>query len=351
MNAGLLHLSIVAFLPPVPYADISTGNNLKLRPIYNVAHMVNGNSQINEEWVNEANAIEVDLAFTNEGYPDKFYHGFPCDCGRKCSYSNDIVTHFDTIRRKALQDSTLGLLWIDLKLGNVNDHNLSGEQVAIEMTKAGSLFPPGAVVPSIKVLLGVEKLNQKQFFSGFRKYIEKNRPELLPKFGYDFSSERSLGIDTILAAFQEVGIQENIWMGDGITNCLPLDNTRLIEILKKRDSSTKLAPLKVYAWTSDRTSTMREWLQLGIDAIITNYPNRLKTLVNEEFQNRLALADSNTNPWERIKASEAVPPLARGCSKYILQKYCWMYTTPSYWCWSSTQCDSNNDCYGNLQCS
>lgn len=72
LNAGLLHLSIVAFLPPVPYADISTGNNLKLRPIYNVAHMVNGNSQINEEWVNEANAIEVDLAFTNEGYPDKF---------------------------------------------------------------------------------------------------------------------------------------------------------------------------------------------------------------------------------------------------------------------------------------
>ena len=311
---------------------------------------VNGNSQINEDWVNEANAIEVDLSFTNEGDPDKFYHGIPCDCGRACTYSNDITTHFDTIRRKALQDGTLGLLWLDLKLGNVNNHERSGEKVAIEMTKAGSLFPPGAFVPPIKVLLGAEKLNQKYFFTGFRKYIKKNRPELLPKFGYGFGSERDLGIDVILAAFEEVGIQENIWMGDGITNCLPLVNTRLIEILKKRDSSSELAPFKVYAWTSDKTSTMREWLQLGVDAIVTNYPNRLKALVNDEFQTSLALADSNTDPWERIKASEVVPPLARGCSRYISRWYCWMYTSPSYWCWSYTRCNSANDCYGNLQC-
>ena len=222
--------------------------------------------------------------------------------------------------------------------------------MAIEITKAGSLFPPGAFVPSIKVLLAAEKLNQKHFFSGFRKYIKKNRPELLPKFGYDFSSERDVGIDVILAAFEEVGIQDNIWMGDGITNCLPMGNTRLIEILKKRDSSSERAPFKVYAWTADKTSTMREWLQLGVDAIITNYPNRLKTLVNDEFQTSLALADSNTNSWERIKASEAVPPFHRGCSRYIFRWYCWMYTSPSYWCWSHTRCNSANDCYGNLQC-
>lgn len=41
--------------------------NLKLRPIYNVAHMVNGNSQLNEKWVNEANAIESDLEFNADG--------------------------------------------------------------------------------------------------------------------------------------------------------------------------------------------------------------------------------------------------------------------------------------------
>lgn len=88
--------------------------------------MVNGKSQINAEWVNEANAIESDLAFRDDGYPDKFYHGVPCDCGRTCTYKDDVTTHFDTVRRKALRDKTFGLFWLDLKLGNVKDYMSSG---------------------------------------------------------------------------------------------------------------------------------------------------------------------------------------------------------------------------------
>ena len=278
--------------------------------------MVNDNSQINTEWANEANAIESDLAFRDDGYPEKFFHGFPCDCGRRCSFEDDVTAHFDTIRRKSLRDETLGLFWLHLKLSNVKDREFSGRQLAIQMTKAGSLFPPGAVVPPINVLLGAQELDQKRFFRGFRQYIQENRPELLQKFGYDFSNQE-LKIDDILAAFEELGIRKNIWIGDGINNCLSRGNDRLIQVLERRDSfSPGLAPFKVYAWTADQEDTMREWLQLGVDAIIVNYPDRLKNLVNNEFKNSLVLADSNTNPWERIRASEAVPPLARGCDTY-----------------------------------
>ena len=86
----------------------------------------------------------------------------------------------------------------------------------------------------------------------------------------------------------------------------------------------------MYAWTADKTSTMKKWLQLGVDAITVNYPNRLKDLVSNEFKNSLVFADQSTNPWERIKATEVVPPLARGCSTYRVKTYCWKYTTPDY---------------------
>ena len=260
-----------------------------------------------------------------------------------------VTTHFDTVRRKALRDKTFGLFWLDLKLGNVKDYTFSGRQLAIEITKRGSLFPPGEIVPKCNVLLGAEKLVQKNFFRGFRQYIQENRPELLHKFGYDFSNQ-DLNMDDILATFEELGIREHIWIGDGITNCLLRRNTRLVKLVQRRDSNFQRAPFKVYAWTADKTSTMRTWLQLGVDAIIVNYPNRLRNLVNNEFKNSLVLADQNTNPWERIKAAEAVPPLARGCSTYTFKAYCWKYTTPYNWCWSSTRCNTDNDCYGSFRC-
>lgn len=151
--------------------------------------MVNGNSQLNAGWVNYANAIESDLTFTSDGSPDWFYHGHPCDCFRSCTHYNRPLTHFATLRNKAQDGSQkVALFWIDLKLGSsgMTDFYSSGQKLANFMTGIGSLFPPGEEVP-INVLLGAEALNQKDFFVGFRQYISANRPELLPKFGYDFS--------------------------------------------------------------------------------------------------------------------------------------------------------------------
>ena len=312
--------------------------------------MVNSNSQIDLDWVNDANALESDLTFNSDGSPKQFYHGLPCDCGRLCLKKGDVTTHFGTIRRKAqnyIHD--FALFWIDLKLrdSEITDFYSSGKKLAEEMTKVGSLFPPGEVVP-INVLLGAEYLDQKDFFRGFRQYILEKRPELLPKFGYDFSST-SLDIEEILNTFEEMGITENIWIGDGITNCLLFtrDDTRLKEILNKRDSNTSgLAPFKVYAWTADSTSDMRDRLQLGVDAIIVNYPNRLHALVTDEFRNSLYLAKRSTNPWKRIRAYEALPPLARGCS----QGYCWKYISPDDWCWTPKECSTAEDCWGNISC-
>ena len=311
--------------------------------------MVNGDSQVNLDWVNDANAIEADLAFNADGTPDKFYHGFPCDCFRNCFYQSDPISYLATIRRKAQNTAqNFALFWIDLKLGSsgITDFFLSGQIFAEVITKSGSLFPPGEEVP-LNVLLGAEALDQKDFFQGFRQYISSNRKELLPKFGYDFS-DPSIDVDQILSTFEGIGIKEHIWIGDGITNCLPRSDNRLKQIVTKRDShdGISLAPFKVYAWTVDKKSTMRDFLQLGVDAIIVNYPDRLQNIVEEEFHDSLFLATREIDPWKRLLSSEVTPPLAQGCSI----SYCWKYTKPDEWCWTSTKCSSDSDCWGNIHC-
>ena len=314
------------------------------RPIYNVAHMVNGNDEINKEWVNSSNAIENDLSFSSDGKPLYFYHGSPCDCFRDCEEWDPVLDHFNTIRQKALADPTFSLVWLDLKLGDVEKDKLmlSGKQLAVEMTKEGSLFPPGADTASINVLLGAQELDQKDFFTGFRQYIMDNRLELLPQFGYDISNQ-DLEIDDILAAFEELDINENIWIGDGISNCISRGNKRLIKILQRRDSATNngIAPFKVYGWTADRYDTMRDWLMLGVDAIINNYPSRLKEMVEVDFKETLVLANKNVNPWKRIKSSEAVEPFGFDCGQ---QGFCWRCRKGKKCCNSQKRCSYRDDC-------
>ena len=167
--------------------------------------MVNSKKEVTAEW------IESDLFFHSNGIPDIFYYGDPCNIViRNCYKKDDVQTHFATIRQKAQDKShNLDLFWIDLKLtqSEVTDSFSSGQKLAELMIRPGSLFPPGEEAP-INVLLGAEYTSQKNFLTGFRDYIRTKRPELLPKFGYDFSAGED--VDTILDAFKSVGIRENI---------------------------------------------------------------------------------------------------------------------------------------------
>ncbi|KFM78785.1 Sphingomyelin phosphodiesterase D SaSicTox-betaIIB1, partial [Stegodyphus mimosarum] len=47
-------------------------------------------------------------------------------------------------------------------------------------------------------------------------------------------------------------------------------------------------------------STMRTTLRMGVDAMITNYPDRLvSVLAEEEFSGKLKLATIEDNPWQK----------------------------------------------------
>ncbi len=327
---------------------------LRKRPIYVVAHMVNGESQVNADWVKPANAIESDLAFNSDGSPQRFYHGpIPCDCLRNCIKADNVVSHLALVREKALHQN-LTLFWMDLKLGDsgISDFKKSGEKIAKMMTQSGSLFPPGESIP-LHVLLGAEDIEQKEFFVGFRKYIKINRPELLDQFGYDFSGTDT-DIDEILRTFKDIGIRKNIWIGDGTINCWFRGTHRSKQIIARRDQLDTEFDFKVYSWTIDNESSLKKHLRLGVDAIITNRPAKLRDIIQEDFHDSLSIASQKDNPWEQLQLSEVTTPLIQSCDNWFLgYSYCWKQIGPNSndWCWTDKECSQPNNCFGELECS
>ncbi|GFX48504.1 dermonecrotic toxin LdSicTox-alphaIB2 [Trichonephila clavipes] len=105
----------------------------------------------------------------------------------------------------------------------------------------------------------------------------------------------------IAKIFSKMDIKDNIWIGDGTTNCF--EPFKSFERLKQavdihRDSSKGFIS-KVYQWTNDLQSTMVYALRLGVDGMITNKPEvLLKVLHLPEFAEGYRLATIYDNPFE-----------------------------------------------------
>ena len=131
------------------------------RPVYNIAHMVNAVKQI-DEWLGYgANALEVDVTFADDGTPEYFYHGIPCDAGRDCIRWAYIEKYIDALRDRTIPTSStfnshLVLVMFDVKLSTLEKSALS---------KAGEKFVDAILIPlyrnnptKMKIMISVPNL-------------------------------------------------------------------------------------------------------------------------------------------------------------------------------------------------
>ena len=90
------------------------------------------------------------------------------------------------------------------------------------------------------------------------------------------------------------------WLGLGIDSWAPFSPFRnwidpLVACARRRDHRQTTVK-KVYYWTLDDPDTMRRALATRLDGIITNYPGRLKNILNEEaYRYRFRLATLGDN--------------------------------------------------------
>ncbi|XP_028966979.1 phospholipase D StSicTox-betaIC1-like [Galendromus occidentalis] len=265
--------------------------------------MVNSIPEIDYYLNRGANAIEADVNFSPDGSALSTYHGVPCDCFRRCMLRSSFSDYLKYVREVTVHKGrNIALLMLDLKLEESKVPKASQRYAGIDLfTKlVDHLWYQVNQTHRVNVLVSIPRAQDRMFLKGFLSELNKEENQKYAKnIGYDVGMNSYLA--EISSMYESLGIRKNIWQGDGITNCLVgmRPENRLREVIDLRDAPSGYVR-KVYYWTIDLTSAMENILQSGVDAIITNHPERLNSLINYSYSARYRLANRTDSPWEKI---------------------------------------------------
>ncbi|XP_049523920.1 dermonecrotic toxin SPH [Dermacentor silvarum] len=302
---SVLRLSVFAAILRaiiLPHPANATAGGLERRPVYNIAHMTNTIAQVDEAMELGANSIESDVAFTFNGTAAWFYHGVPCDCFRRCRRHQDVPALLDYIRKTTstnggIYSQRLVLLFLDLKVKKVHPmymHN-AGADIAEKLVK--HLWSGVDPWRAMKVLLSS---SDGEVVWGAVLTIYRLMPIMLRNVGVDISN-KSERLHAIRNVYLSLGMLGHRWQGDGTTNCISFmrSASKLQKIINNRELNHHVE--KVYQWTIDIPTKLRRSLRKGVDAIITNRPDRLATILKEdEFRGMVRPATIYDDPWTRF---------------------------------------------------
>lgn len=231
------------------------------RPVYNIYHMVNAIWQVDEAMELDANAIESDVTFDNNGTASWFYHGVPCDCFRWCQRYEQVPAFLRYLRRTTV-----------------------------------------SVKQAMNVLLAVPSVDDREVLRGAIQTIHRQMPDMIDKIGFDITDNDEL--NTIEKMYRQLGIRGHRWQGDGASNCVSFlrPTGRMYSVVANRDagkSSTFIE--KAYQWTIDIPQQLRLSLRRNVDGIITNRPDLLASILKEEeFRSTMRPANVSDSPWTRF---------------------------------------------------
>lgn len=278
------------------------------RPFFIVGHMVNSIAQVSQFVESGANAIESDVEFGENGTALRTYHGLPCDCLRRCKENADIAEFFRYIRNVTgfgglpLHGKLL-LVFLDLKVSKLPPRSKYAAGVDIAMKLVQNLWHGVAYYNRMNVLLSIGHASDKDVLLGAIHTISQFDFTLFDNVGFDVGLNDKL--ENISAMYEELGIDGHRWQGDGITNCLVnlRSPRRLNEAVVYRDTYKRQSYVdKVYYWTVDKTATIRKTISRGVDAVITNRPERVMSVLAEDAFKKIARrANARDSPWLRVR--------------------------------------------------
>nr|XP_037272840.1 dermonecrotic toxin SPH-like [Rhipicephalus microplus] len=283
----------------------------ELWPFYVTGHMANS-LEIVDTFVGQGvNAIEADLTFASDGTAEKFYHGDICDCARDCDRSADVGTYLSYLRDAVNEGGKfagkLQLLYVDSKTESLSSDTKYQAGINLASSLINLLWDNGAISSEymLNVVVTVSSINDKDVFAGALDTFKQaaSSPLFLEHVGFGISGCEDLNV--VADEYEELGISQHRWQGDGATNCL-------IEIYWEactKDATSRRTAAntthdyvdKAYVWTVDTPIDMRRFLRLNIDSMLTNDPSTLlRVLQEDEFSKMYRPATSQDSPWKRI---------------------------------------------------
>ena len=147
----------------------------------------------------------------------------------------------------------------------------------------------------------------KDFIRSVLKQLNAKKRSIIQKIGFEISLEKKLEEpDEQEQALKGLGVAPgHAWLSKGITNW----SAKLFLIMKElkvrveyRNNGNYFS--KVYAWTVDKQKTALKYLNIGLDGIIANYPDRVNKAIaqfneNKSEHQKVKLATLDDNPFRK----------------------------------------------------
>jgi hypothetical protein len=282
MNPAVFSLFLsVLVLPAVFLYD----NVMASPKVSVIAHMINTPNAVRWALNQGANGIEIDLMFEGTR-PSVFYHGFPCDCtcllqfltnrhnrcgalGEGCSASTNVTEMADFLGSSEVVSSRLALIYIDAKLDkSVRNYAEAGANVV-------RLFNERVFARGFRgqILLGCLTILYSDYLRGALQ--EATRSNYTDRYFYTIDNEGDHAYKVLDDSLQLR--TNNIVYSTGITACLPIVFHDAIQY-----SLEKKTYAAVGIWTIDQEYSMRSYLDIGVDFILTNRPKRAAQLIGSD---------------------------------------------------------------------
>ncbi|MCJ7662844.1 MAG: hypothetical protein MUO24_01235 [Desulfobacterales bacterium] len=250
------------------------------KTVYSIAHRCNTSEAVKSALREGANAVECDVIYDNE----RFYAQHD-----PLSEGTALSTFLKEIREVAdVLKEQFALIIFDLK-ESIDSPRLKQVHSLVR--------PLLSDATGIKVIHSVSTLKRGLVFKGILE---------------DLDSQEGLSIDEYdnplkVQNFFEGIRSERCCYGNGITAVLPeefggpiRESLQKAILLKMRRHIIKF----VYIWTIDLKSSMRTYLDLGVDGIMTNHTSGLKEVLREKkYQSTFRLATRIDTPL----AGETLP--------------------------------------------
>lgn len=280
------------------------------RPFYVIGHMVNSIMEVDTFVESGANALEADVQFEGSGKATEMYHGVPCDCFRVCTRGTPFTEYLEYMREVTSLEGgkfqgRITLLVLDLKTSGISEGNQYQAGVDIGRKLIRHLWKDVSPSNTLDVLVSITKPKDGDIFRGVLDAIraDTNSRYWMKRIGFAFDQFHDPA--EIGRVFSQNGIVGHRWLGSGITNCLLHTSVydQLKDIVACRDDRTSGCDYvdKCFTWTLDKESSMARGIKLGLDAVMTNYPeNALAAMRREDVAPLVRLAGPDDSPWTRV---------------------------------------------------
>ncbi|MCP4399080.1 MAG: hypothetical protein GY801_17485, partial [bacterium] len=256
------------------------------RPFYIIAHHVNNIASISRVIGEGANAIECDIMHDDGKFivkhplPDVSTNPVPLPI------SVELVPYLRSMATIARNNNRLALVIFDCKESNPNLAVPLLETIRNHLTN----------VVHLNVLISVGSFNDRQFLAPLAARLRTREGDhTLPPEGVaiDYDNDPARVSDFFL----RLQIQKHAY-GNGITSPLPAPNVPPSIMEAVAHKSLRHGIRFVYVWTVDDRNSMRDYLRMGVDGIMTNNVRELVDIVPEyEFQRVIRIAQRSHDPF------------------------------------------------------